>query len=331
MPRRCRRSRGPARSGRRHVPSAAFYVVPLGLPPGAPRPATALATAGANRAPLTEAAEDVVRRLLATARRHEARLPAREVALVAQQKPDEHLDARVLARDRERLRQVLRLPLQRDAEDAIRRVRLVAVLGDPDRLAPVEARHLADQDVDVAERDRRPRRRPRAWRLGRPSVVGLMRVGVEAACTRALQRLQEEERRSRGTRAARLVVAARARHAAGDLLARARRVHSSDHRVADARVVACALDRVATAGAPELRPQEDRVVGLVPREPVVDLRQSYGILVLADLVAAAIAARRRGDEVAQVEGAPRRDALRLAAVRPPWGPPDRADDLDLVL
>ena len=59
-----------------------------------------------------------------------------------------------LLRDPVRLRQVARLVRARDAEDPVGRVRLVAVLGDPDPLVAVEARHLADQEVDVAERDR---------------------------------------------------------------------------------------------------------------------------------------------------------------------------------
>src|SRR5439155_17000075 len=67
------------------------------------------------------------------------RLPAGEPGLVAEQEPAHQRDPRVLARDRERLLQVLGLLRIRDAEVVVRRPGLVAVLGDPEVLVPVEA------------------------------------------------------------------------------------------------------------------------------------------------------------------------------------------------
>src|SRR6185437_16546155 len=49
--------------------------------------------------------------------RFEAGLPAAEVRLVAHHEPEHHVDPRVLARDRVRLRHVLGLRLPGDAED----------------------------------------------------------------------------------------------------------------------------------------------------------------------------------------------------------------------
>src|SRR5215211_1544955 len=115
-------------------------------PPRSPPP-RGLPGADSAAPGLAETAEDVVRRLLAAGRRDETRLPTGKPALVAEQEPDEHLDAPVLPRDREGLREVLRLLLRRDAEEAVGRIRLVAVFGDPDRLAAEAPRHLADQDV----------------------------------------------------------------------------------------------------------------------------------------------------------------------------------------
>ena len=87
------------------------------------------------------------RGLLRARRGEQAGLPAvvHEPPLVAEQEPEEHVDARMPLRDPERLRQVLRLLAPRDAEELVRRVRLVAVLGDPDPLVAVEARHLSDR------------------------------------------------------------------------------------------------------------------------------------------------------------------------------------------
>src|ERR1700719_2845234 len=73
-----------------------------------------------------------VRRLPLSRNRLQARLPAAQVRLVAEQEPEHELDARVLAGDRERLREIGRLLRPGDAEERVRRVRLPAVLRDPD-------------------------------------------------------------------------------------------------------------------------------------------------------------------------------------------------------
>ena len=80
------------------------------------------------------------------------------IRAVVEQEPREEIDTRVRERDLVRLAQVLRLLRPADAEEVVGRAGLVAVLGDPQRLASVEAGHLL-------ERARRCcRARPRAGR-----------------------------------------------------------------------------------------------------------------------------------------------------------------------
>src|SRR4029453_4889891 len=69
----------------------------------------------------------------------DAGLPAGQPSLVANQEPDEHVDPVRTPRDRDGLVDVARLVCVPDAEEAVRRARLVAVLGDPEALAAVEA------------------------------------------------------------------------------------------------------------------------------------------------------------------------------------------------
>ena len=180
---------------------------------------------------------------------------------------------RVRLGDPERLLQPLGLRRPGDAELRVGRVRLVAVLGDPDPLLAVEARQLLDEDGDVAERDHvRGRRLPRRRVLER---VRLVAVGVELRAA-ALHAPQEEERRVRRAGRARDVVAARGRQPAGDLLQGVgglRSVHAVVDLVADARV----LDRRGRDPAPAdplpLRAEEGVQVRLVPRAPVADARK----------------------------------------------------------
>ena len=166
------------------------------------------------------------------ARGEQARLPPladEDARLVAKQEPEQHVDPRTPLCDPVRLRQVLRLARGGDAEDAVGRIGLVAVLGDPDPLVPVEPRHLADQQAHVSERDRGrvvavdPGRRRRRRRLARPAVVRVVGVRVEPRRSCLLHRPQERERRERGARGVRVVVAARPGHAAGDLRGAERR------------------------------------------------------------------------------------------------------------
>src|SRR5204863_10115775 len=123
-----------------------------------------------------QAPEGVVGRLVLAGDGHQTGLPAGEAALVTEQEPEHHADARVLAGDRVRLRQVPRLLRPADAEVRVGRPGLVAVLGDPERLVAVELRQQLDQDADVPERDGRLRLRRRRRALGRARVVRMVRV-----------------------------------------------------------------------------------------------------------------------------------------------------------
>src|SRR5712691_5443549 len=207
-------------------------------------------------------------RLLPAVHCHQPGLPAGERGLVADQKPDHHVDPRILARDRESLCQVLGLQSPGDAELGIGRVGLVAVLGDPELLRAIEPRDLGRQRVDVRQRDRgrcvarAGRRRLGRRGLGRHAVVRVVRVGVEGLHPGSLRGVQECDRRDRRAHAPRIVVPARARYAARDLLAlEHRRVHAGVDGVADLRVGDRALDHPLTALAHVLRPQYVRKGG----------------------------------------------------------------------
>src|SRR5436190_6491947 len=127
-----------------------------------------------------QASESEVRRLALAAGREEAGLPAREPRLVPEQEPEHHRDARVAPGDLVRLRQVTRLLDPAHAEERVGRLRLVAVLGDPELLRPVQPAEELRQHADVSQRDRvRPRLRRR--RLRRLPVVRVVRPHVEVA------------------------------------------------------------------------------------------------------------------------------------------------------
>src|SRR5438034_5989632 len=115
-----------------------------------------------------------VRRLLLAHGGEEAGLPAAEPALVAKQEPEHHRDPRVRARHLVGLRQVLGLLGPGDAEEPVGRTRLVAVLGDPELLVPVETGQEPGQLVDVRERDDSALR----LRLGRRRLAGIAGVRV---------------------------------------------------------------------------------------------------------------------------------------------------------
>src|SRR5581483_3510700 len=111
--------------------------------------------------------------------------------------------------------------------------------------------------------------------------------------------------RDRGADAVRLVVAARRGLAAGHLLA-SDGVDAGVDRVADLRVVDRALDDPLAALADVLRREEDGVVRLVPRGPVVHRRERASVVAL---VGAAVADRGRPREVAE-PGEVRRRVIR---------------------
>ena len=232
------------------------------------------------------------------------------------------------AGDRERLADVRRLRRPGDAEDAVRRVRLVAVLRDPDPLAAVEPRQLGDERVDVAERDAAAAGRRRRRGLRRAAVVRVMRVGVEAGRARLLHRAQEGERRDGGLEALRVVVAARGGDAAGDLLAAQHRGPDPlDDGVADPRVVDRALDDPRASDPAPLRDEADPEVRLVPGRPVADAREDGAV---GAHEGAAVARRGGVGELPQRIGAPRRPRRCLTAVRPGRRPEDREEHLDAV-
>src|SRR2546423_10406640 len=280
-------------------------------------------------------AEGGVGRLPSAGGGEEPGLPATERALVPDQEPDEHPDPPVFTRDRVRLREVLRLRLPGDAEELVGRTRLVAVFGDPDRLATVEPRDLLGQVADVAEDHRRPLQllRLRRRALARHRRVRMMGPGVEAPQAVALREPEKGERRDRRAAALRLVVAERVGRAAGDALgADAGAVDAGIDRVADACVLVRAEREPATVNLLVLRRQEVRVVRLVPCQPEPDGRQQrlLGVAVLA-LEGARVAlcgSRREVLEVAVVRGG---DPRRTAAVRPCRRPLDAEEHLDLVL
>jgi hypothetical protein len=140
------------------------------------------------------ASEREERRLALARRCLEAGLPAAAARLVCKQEPQQHRDPRIRARHLHRLREVARLQRGGHAEEAVGRVRLVAVLVDPDRLAAVELGDDADQVTEVAELDGRAKKRLRRRRVGRVRGVRVMRVRVEAARAGLLHRAQERDR-----------------------------------------------------------------------------------------------------------------------------------------
>ena len=198
-----------------------------------------------STSPVRGAPEGVEARLALAVERDQPGLPAAEPFLVPEEEPEEEVDSRMPPSERDGLRQVRRLLRVRDAEDLIGGVRLVAVLGDPDpHLLPVEAVELLHEHVEVPERDRgrrlsaRARPRLRRRRLRRRAVVRVVRIRVEAARASGAHRAEERDGRDRLAARARVVVAARAGRAAGDLRGALHRLDALHDGVADPRVVA---------------------------------------------------------------------------------------------
>ena len=174
-----------------------------------------------------------------------------------------------------------------------------------------------------------------------------MRVDVELVALQPVvaQVLQERGRRDRGPAVSSRVVAARVGGAAADdLLGEVRGVDPGPDRPADADVglgpdrgvaghvadAAVLLDR--RAAPPDLRPlrlQEDRVVRLVPGQPLAHGRQDDAVVTLER---AAVALGRSKGEVAQIGRLHRRAVRALElAVRPLGRADDGEQHLDLVL
>ena len=112
------------------------------------------------------------------------------------------------------------------------------------------------------------------------------------------------------------------------LLERVHRLDAPDNRIADLGVVDRTLDHpLAACGPNPLRLHEDRVVRLVPRNPLADpdRRRSVGELVLPR-----VAARRGGHERLQLGRAGRGRIPTGGRIRPRGSPDDREDHTHLV-
>ena len=158
------------------------------------------------------------RRLRAAARRDEAALPACGVRLVLVEVLDQHVDVRRRVGAVRRVGEVARLQCRRNAEVAVGRIGLVAVLGQPDPLPTERPADLADEPVDRRHRDRLAVAATAGRRRFEPAQrIGVVRVRVEP-CARSVHPADELDRRDPP------VGAARRRHAAADLRARGRAV-----------------------------------------------------------------------------------------------------------
>src|SRR5262249_32364278 len=90
----------------------------------------------------------IVRGLLLAARREEAALPPLRARAVAAHEPEEHVAAGGAVDAERGLADVLRLLRPRDPEHLVGRVRLVAVLGQPDVLARPGLLHLGQEPLE---------------------------------------------------------------------------------------------------------------------------------------------------------------------------------------
>ncbi len=190
----------------------------------------------------------------------EAALPARGVGLVLVEVLDQHVDVRRRVGAVRRLGEIARLQRRRDAEVAVRRVGLVAVLGQPDPLPPERPADLADEPVDRRHRDRlavaaAARRR----RLEPAERIRVVRVRVEPG-TRRVHAADEGDRRDPAGRAA------RRGDAAADLRARRRAVDRGVRGV----------EQRLRVDARRGRAQPAPLVRLVPDQPVLDERIPVG-------------------------------------------------------
>ena len=217
----------------------------------------------------------------------------------------------------------------------IGRVRLVAVLRDPQVLRPVVLRDQAEQHIDVAELDPPPRvpRRHVGRRLVAGRRVRIVRVHVEALHPVPVRRDEEAEGIDGRADRAGVVVPSRVGDAARDPLA-GHGVNAGVDRVADARVAVCALHTPRAVDALVLREEEHRVVRLVPgcphlhrgkrrvrgREGGVGLRRGRD-------VRAAVALGGRLRKALERDEARRRTVLGCAVVRPFRRSDDRQDEL----
>ena len=182
---------------------------------------------------------------------------------VVEDEPDEHLDVRVVLRDRQRLLGVGGLLCRRDAV-RLAGLRLVPVLRDPYRHGAVEellevgleVREGGERDVGVAH--------PLRGRQVRRRGVRVVRPGVELQPLHPREELGERPRgNGRAVPAQRLVAPARGRLADRHLGQWVARLDAGVRGLVELRVVRGADDRLAD----ELRRQEELQVRLVPHRP----------------------------------------------------------------
>ena len=198
--------------------------------------------------------------LRAVVREDEPGLEAAEHELVAVEVLEQHRDPRQPPRAHRGEADHVRLPLERDAEERVRRIRLVAVLGQPDRLRPEGA---LDEDEELPDRRHRDRGAGTAAaagrRLGRRRGVRVVGVGVEL-------RVGGGHAADPGDGCDASQPAARRRHAAADPRVRQ---HGMDRLVAG-------VEQMLDVDRRLRRPEPEALVRLVPDQPVANPRVALG-------------------------------------------------------
>ena len=196
--------------------------------------------------------ERLQRGLRPVVREDEPGLEAAEHRLVAVEVLDQHRHPWQPPRAHRREAEQRRLPLRRNAEERVRWVRLVAVLGEPDRLRPERA---PDEDQELRDRRHRDRGAVLAAaarrRLARRQRVRMVGVGVELRVGGGHAMDPGDGRNTSQT-------AARRRHAAADLGVRQ---HGMDRLVPG-------VEQMLDVDRRLRRPEPERMVRLVPDQPV---------------------------------------------------------------
>ena len=221
------------------------------------------------------------------------------------------------------------------------RIGLVAVLGDPDLLRPVELRDLGDQHADVAELDA-PRRSCRSARTTATRVaarvVRVVRLHVERLHPGLLRGLRNESGSTEGRDVvgASLPFGAVTPHATCSPGGAARRGRPRRRRCRSSRTGSA----LSTTHLPPLRSYCGvRKTGLFGSFHAVQSftagsgsvgLSSVGCCCQSAACRSRCSARRRVREVPQIVRVRRRDRSRLPAVRPAGREEDREDDLDVV-
>ena len=193
-----------------------------------------------------------------------------------------------------RLGEVARLQRGRDAEEPVGRVRLVAVLGQPDSLPAERVVHVPEEAVDRRERDRLAVGAAAGrGRLEAPQRIGIVRIGVELGAG-AVHAANEVDRRDAA------VGPARGGDSAGHLRASGGAMDG----------VVGGIEQRLRVDARRGRAKPAPLVRLVPDQPVADER---------------IAIRHAAREACERPLRARRPVGRAAAVRPARRAPEGHD------